>query len=155
MDSGLDSYVARVKTIRDTKADLFVCQLSTNDASQKKPLGTVTDSFDPSSFDTHTIAGAIEWIISYAGDKWNCPVVFYTNPRYDSEAYIEMHELLNRIAGKWNIGVIDLWDDESFNAITPEQRSLYMADPIHPTQAGYRDWWTPYMEKFFFEMMDQ
>lgn len=154
-DGGLDSYVARLKTIRDAKADLFVCQLSTNDASQKKPLGTVTDSFDPSSFDTHTVAGAIEWIIAYAKDKWNCPVVFYTNPHYDSKAYADMQELLIGIAEKWDIDVIDFWEDETFNTITPEQRSLYMADPIHPTQAGYRDWWTPYMEKFFFEVIDR
>ena len=150
-DSGPDSYVARLKTIRDTKADLFVCQLSTNDASQKKPLGSIADGFDPGSFDTKTVAGAIEWIIAYAADKWNCPVAFYTNPRYDSKAYADMQELLIRIAEKWEIGVIDLWADETFNAITSEQRALYLADAIHPTQAGYLLWWTPVMEQKLYE----
>ncbi len=154
-DNGPNSYVARLKTIRDAKADLFVCQLSTNDASQKKRLGSIANGFDPGTFDTKTVAGAIEWIIAYARDKWNCPVVFYTNPRYDSKAYADMQELLTGIAEKWDIDVIDFWADETFNTITPEQRSLYMADPIHPTQAGYRDWWTPYMEKFFFEVIDR
>ena len=27
------------------------------------------------------------------------------------------------------------------------QRELYMADLIHPTKAGYREWWTPVFEK--------
>lgn len=152
-DSGLNSYVARLKTIRDPKADLFVCQLSTNDASQKKPLGSIADGFDPGSFDTKTVAGAIEWIIAYAREKWNCPVVFYTSPRYDSEAYADMQELLTGIAEKWEIGVIDLWADETFNAITPEQRALYLADAIHPTQAGYLLWWTPVMERKLYDCL--
>ena len=146
-DSGLDSYVTRLKTIRDPEADLFVCQLSTNDASQKKPLGSIADGFDPSSFDTKTVTGAIEWIIAYAKEKWNCPVLFYTNPRYDSKAYADMHEMLVKIAEKWDINIIDLWADETFNAITAEQRVLYMADAIHPTQAGYQLWWTSVMEQ--------
>ena len=32
------------------------------------------------------------------------------------------------------------------NNITDEQKSLYMADSIHPTQAGYLEWWTPVFE---------
>ncbi len=154
-DNGLDSYVARLKTVRDEKADLFVCQLSTNDASQNKPLGSVAESFDPAAFDTKTVAGAIEWIVAYAEDRWHCPVVFYTNPRYDSKDYAAMQLLLKQIAEKWSIKVIDLWEDETFNAITPEQRALYLADAIHPTQAGYRDWWTPYMEPVLYEAIGQ
>ncbi len=155
VDNGPDSYVARLKKIRDPKADLFICQLSTNDASQKKPLGEISEDFDIMSFDAKTVAGAIEWIIAYAGEKWNCPIIFYTNSHYDSEPYSKMHELLCTIAEKWNISVIDLWADEDFNAITSDQRILYMADGIHPTQAGYRDWWTPYFEKSLFEVIGE
>lgn len=67
-------------------ADLFLCQLSTNDASQGKPLGEVGKSFELEAFDTSTVAGAIEYIIAYAGQTWNCPVLFYTNPRYSAAA---------------------------------------------------------------------
>jgi lysophospholipase L1-like esterase len=66
-----------------------------------------------------------------------------------------MQLLLKQIAEKWSIKVIDLWEDETFNAITPEQRALYLADAIHPTQAGYRDWWTPYMEPVLYEAIGQ
>ena len=69
--------------------------------------------------------------------------MFYTNPRYESAACGEMVTLLKEIASKWDISIIDLWDDEGFNVITPEERKLYMADAIHPTQAGYLKWWTP------------
>ena len=43
--------------------------------------------------------------------------------------------------------MIDLWNDAEFNELTDEECSLYMADKIHPTQAGYLKWWTPYMEE--------
>lgn len=154
VDSGLDSYISRLKKLdADTAADLFVCQLSTNDATQKKPLGTVNESYDRDAFDISTVAGAIEYIISYAKESWNCPVVFYTNPQYNSAEYAAMVELLGAIQKKWDIAVIDLWSDESFSAITPEQRELFLADAIHPTKAGYLEWWTPYMENVLCEVI--
>lgn len=147
-----NSYVTRLDNIKTRQADLFICQLSTNDASQKKPLGEVTDSERMEDFDTDTVAGAMEYIIAYAKDKWDCPVVFYTNPKYDSDEYAAMVELLYEIRDKWGIGVIDLWTE--LPEITEEERALYMADAIHPTRAGYLECWTPVMEKDIIEMME-
>ena len=147
-----NSYVTRLDNIKTRQADLFICQRSTNDASQKKPLGEVTDSERMEDFDTDTVAGAMEYIIAYAKDKWDCPVVFYTNPKYDSDEYAAMVELLYEIRDKWGIGVIDLWTE--LPEITEEERALYMADAIHPTRAGYLEWWTPVMEKDIIEMME-
>ena len=127
--------------------DMFVCQLSTNDATQKKSLGEISATYELTSFDTSTVAGAIEYIIGSAKQRWDCPVVFYTNSKYDSEAYSDMVELLIEIKDKWNISVIDLWNNDSFNQLSDEQRKLYMADAIHPTKAGYSLWWMPEMEK--------
>lgn len=152
VDNGQSSYISRLKKIdKDATVDLFVCQLSTNDATQNKPLGNVSESLNLSDFDTSTVAGAIEYIIAYAKQTWNCPVLFYTNPQYDSEQYEAMVELLQQIAEKWDITVIDMWNDAEFNVLTEEQRALYMADGIHPTQAGYLEWWTPYIENYLNE----
>ena len=54
---------------------------------------------------------------------------------------------LYQIAEKWNVTVIDLYSDEAFNDITEAERALYMSDPIHPTKAGYREWWLPKFEE--------
>lgn len=81
--------------------------------------------------------------------------MFYTNPRYDSNEYANMVALLYAIQEKWDIFVIDLWGDAKFNAITEKQQSLYMADAIHPTKAGYLEWWTPYMEGAIYEAVVQ
>lgn len=155
VDEGIGSYISRLKKITVPRADLFVCQLSTNDATQNKPLGEAGASKNPADFDTSTVAGAMEHIIAYAQNTWGCPVVFYTNPQYDSPAYGEMVSLLHQLAGKWDIAVIDLWNDADFNDITTEQRTLYLADPIHPTQAGYLEWWTPAIEAALYHVMEE
>ena len=145
VDEGEDSYISRLKRLdKSIPADLFVCQLSTNDATHGKPLGMLSDS---EIYDTKTVAGAILYILSYVKKVWGCPVVFYTNPRYESPEYDKMVSLLHKIERNYGITVIDMWNDTAFNAITAEQRQRYMADPIHPTREGYLEWWTPYMEQ--------
>lgn len=143
-DNKESSYVSRLKTVdKNIKADAFVCQLSTNDATKNIPLGCVTGSKNQESFDTKTVAGAIEYIISYVNDTWKCPVVFYTQAKYDSESYEKMVSLLWEIQKKWDIEIIDLWNNENINSITEEQIKLYLVDNIHPTRAGYFEWWLP------------
>ena len=147
-DDKTDSYVSRLMTKVDPAEDyaLVVVQLSTNDASKGKPMGEIAGGFDLSEFDTHTVTGAMEYIIAYCRRTWDCPVVFYTGSRYDSEAYAAMVERLMELQEKWGIGVLDLWHDDAFNAISDADRQLYMSDSIHPTKAGYREWWCPEME---------
>ena len=149
VDNGKSSYVQRMLKNLDTqtKYDLFVCQLSTNDATKKLPLGEVADGTDLESFDTSTVTGAMEYIICYAQNTWQCPVVFYTGSKYDSVEYEAMVRRLEELQKKWGILILNLWDDKEFNSISEVQRSLYMNDKIHPTKAGYRDWWCPEMER--------
>ena len=150
VDNGENSYIARMKRMdRAEEFDLFVVQLSTNDATKHVPLGEIAGK-DAENYDTSTVCGAIEYIIGYVREAWGCPVVFYTNAYYESENYAAMVAALGRIAAEYGIGVIDLYTDEAFNAITDEQRSLYMADGIHPTKAGYLLWWTPEMEEYLY-----
>lgn len=151
---GKESYIARMKTIdTEIKADALVCQLSTNDATMKKPLGRVSEGFELSLFDTQTVAGAIEYVVAYAKETWDCPVIFYTGTRYESEHYAAMVELLLEIQEKWDIGVIDLWNNEQMNAVSEEDYKLYMVNDIHLSKAGYLEWWTPVMEEYLAEYL--
>ena len=140
------SYVNRLKRHNNSEetADLFLCQLSTNDIRKTKEIGKISDSEELSAFDTKTIAGAMEYIIAYVRKEWNCPIFFYTNSYLGSEKYEEMIDLLYQLKEKWQIHVIDLYHDEEFN---DRKKDLYMADRVHPTKAGYRDWWGPETEK--------
>ncbi len=153
VDSGSNSYVQRMINNIDPeeKIDVLVCQLSTNDATMKKELGEISDSKLIENFDTSTVIGAMEYIIVYAKQTWDCPVVFYTGTKYDSERYVAMVDALLQLQDKWDIGVIDLWNDTKMNAVSEEDYDLYMVDAIHPTQAGYLKWWTPKMEAYLYE----
>mgnify|MGYP000311506680 FL=1 len=125
IDNGEDSYIERMRDRLDPKqqVDLFICQLSTNDATRNSPLGEISESRDLESFDVETVCGAIEYIIAYAKETWHCPVMFYTNPQYDSKPYAKMVEALLKIQEKWQIGVIDFWNDEQINRVSPEKRN--------------------------------
>ena len=150
---GRQSYITRLKTVDPSiQADAFICQLSTNDAAMKKPLGSISTSMEPDSFDTQTVTGAMEYVIAYAKKHWNCPVAFYTNSRYDSKEYDAMVKRLYELREKWGLAILDLWNDKDFNTLTEEKRALYMTDRIHPTRAGYRDWWLPEFEAFLTEL---
>ena len=155
------SYVERMKDIdSDMNIDLLVVQLSTNDASQGKPMGSLSESKDPEDFDDTTIIGAIEYIIAYARDTWNCPVVFYTGSYYENQEYETMVQALLDVQEKWDIGVIDLWNDEEMTAIygTDEYYTYMAKDGIHPLREGYASWWTPKFEDYlkdFFAQQEQ
>ncbi len=141
-----NSYIKRIKNInKSAKIDLFICQLSTNDASKNKELGNIND------VNVTTTCGAINYIIDYVKETWNCPLMFYTNSYYTNPNYQKMVDLLKEITSSKDLGLIDLYSDEEFNSITAKKRSLYMEDNIHPTKAGYLEWWTPRMEKDIYE----
>lgn len=141
------SYISRMKTIdKNIKADAFVCQLSTNDANRKIPLGEVADCYD-----TKTVAGAIEYIITYARETWNCPVIFYTGTKYDSEYYGKMVDLLLQIQKKHSIGVLDLWNSDEMNSVSEADYKRFMSNGVHPNIEGYREWWTPQFRKYLTE----
>lgn len=145
-----NSYVARLQKVdRALELDMLVVQLSTNDATQGKALGQISEGTDFNSLDTTTVAGAIAYIIAYAKNTWDCPVVFYTGTRYDSQAYADMVALLLEIQKKWDMGVIDLWNNAEMTALQgTDLYNRYMSDPIHPTALGYKDWWTPVFEAY-------
>ncbi len=124
------SYVARLKAIdKDTKIDLFICQLSTNDATRNIDLSMVEE--------------AICFILDYVKSTFGCPIIFYTGTRYESEAYTKMIELLYTLQKKHDFYILDLFHDEEMLAVSKENYQRYMSDPIHPTLTGYQEWWTP------------
>lgn len=151
---GADSYIERLGRIEAGSCDIFVCQLSTNDASKGCALGEKTGGTDPASFDLDTVAGAIEHVIRFARRRWGCRVVFYTNPPYESEAYADMVALLREISIDRGVKVIDLWNESGFEELTDDEKALYMADRIHPTKAGYLEWWAPVFIKALREVIE-
>ena len=143
-DKNRFSYLSRLKKINTGQHfDAVICQLSTNDAAQKVEVGVVTHSKETNGFDVFTVAGALEAIIAYVYETWHCPVFIYTGVQYNSEKYQAMVDILPTLKEKWDIFIVDLWNDKSMQEISEEERCLFLNDDVHPTQAGYLSWWVP------------
>jgi lysophospholipase L1-like esterase len=157
LDNGKNSYVQRMLRLnKGARLDAFVCQLSTNDTHfyGLKRLGDVSSSTNRSDFDTKTTTGAIEFIISYARETWNCPVIFFTNTYFNDKNYKALVDRLHEIKDKWGIGVIDLYNDRELNNISKKQLDFYMLrDHLHPVRAGYELWWTPAIERHLYDLI--
>ncbi|MHA8111261.1 SGNH/GDSL hydrolase family protein [Lactobacillaceae bacterium Melli_B4] len=139
-----DSYVSRLKQKVDPNQslDVFICQLSINDQRKDKPLGEVNKSFDIENFDINTTIGAIEYIIAYVNQHWDCPIVFFTCLSKPDSEYELLRNKLFHLQRKWNFEIIDIWGNNYIHRLN-DKHPEYMADDCHPTRAGYRYCWTP------------
>ncbi len=131
------SYVARLKKIdKATALDLFICQLSTNDASPSKNI------------DFCEIEQAIRFILNYVKETFGCPIVFYTGTYFENEKYSKMVELLYSLQNEYDFYILDLYNDKDMRAISEADYNRYMQDPVHPNITGYKEWWTPKFIRF-------
>jgi len=133
------SYISRLKALgTDLTPELFVCQLSTNDAGKLQDfIGT---------------EAAMRFIIEYVKEKFGCKIAFYTSARtFDSPRYEELVGIMYRLQKEYGFAVLDLWNDPEMNrsAITEEQLARYMSDRAHPTYEGYAEWWAPKFVEFY------
>ena len=134
------SYVSRLKKIDiNTKLDLFVCQLSTNDASKKIEIAEVRK--------------AISFIINYVENVFACPIVFYTNTYFNSDEYRKMIKLLYDMKEEFDFHILDLYNDEDMFSVDKELYKIYMKDKIHPTLKGYTEWWSPKIISFLTDIL--
>lgn len=150
VDNGSESYVQRLKKLDfSQKPDYLVVQLSTNDFSQNKPLGSVQSGTSSGDFDTQTVSGAIQHIIAYA--KEQCPtvkVVFYAGAVKESWGYRSAYE--NYLNGDFK-AICEKWDIEPLDIFHAQYKSysFFWNDEIHPKIEGYAFGWTPLFVRYF------
>ena len=138
VDKDASSYVSRLKTMSaQTSVNALIVQLSTNDVTQNLAFGSLSESYELGSFNTLTVIGAIEYIIAYAKQTWNCEVVFYTNPKYNNDRYNALINELYKVQQKWGIGIVDFYNYADMQTLDSATLSSYKADDIHPNVAGY------------------
>ena len=134
-DINESSYVSRLKKLDSSiKVDLFICQLSTNDAALSIPLEQTEK--------------AIRFITEYVKKSFDCPVVFYTGTYFESKAYAQLVDMLLALQWEYDFHVLNLWSDTEMRSVSQSNYQKYMADPVHPTLIGYREWWTPKFIQF-------
>ena len=155
--------------------DIFVCQLSLNDANKNIEIGEYkgidferlqgedadADAYLDELYDgAYTVAGSIEYITAFAYKNWSdCQVVFYTITRFNggsSANYVKMMSLLNDETAN-HINVVDLWNRAgglAYPSLSGNNRCMFMADAHHPKKAGYQKW-TPYFESALKDWMPE
>ena len=169
-----DNYVPRLmlhdKTT-DPQVDFVVVQLSTNDSKGQTELGEVLDGkFEFDDFDNTTTVGALEAITAYARDTWGARTMVISGTEFQDEMtysggqqapiYLAMIEACHELDEKWGdtFTFVDLWHNEEMyeNVETGgDQWRIYMSDAIHPTKAGYAEWWGPYIIDALYETFGQ
>ena len=176
------SYVRQLLDLIDPseKIDGFVVQLSTNDAQKGIVTGKISDSFDSEDQDPSTITGAMEFILAYIRETWNCPVVFCINAYLDRayiehfankhpefpvdpdkachdliDSYEEMIGILFELQKKWHFEIADLWNNEEIQNASFEVKDLLMNDVIHPRKAGYLFWYVPEIRKCLIRALEE
>ena len=87
--------------------------------------------------------------MSAAKEKWNCPILIFTNPDFNNPLYEQMVDRAQEVAEKYGAEMLDFFHDPNFKNLD----SLYMADPIHPTRAGYKELWLPKFDAKLSEMV--
>lgn len=126
------SYVARLKKIdKNIAFDLFICQLSTNDAVPSRNI------------ELYKTEQAIRFILEYVKNTFDCPIVFYTGTYFENEKYEKLINLLYDLQKEYDFYILDLFNDKDMLSVSEEDYKRYMNDPIHPTIIGYKEWWTP------------
>ena len=142
----LEDYLA--KKDKAESLDVFILRLFTNDIRLTNGWGEVSEEsvVDVADFNRATTLGATETIIAEVKAAYDCPIYIYTNSYYNS-VYGNLVAKFQPLVSKWGITLLNLHDDEEFNAISEEQKNIYMNDGVHPSRAGYRDWWLPKFEE--------
>ena len=142
-DIGLEddnNYIYRLENdfSKNLKPEHLIVQLSTNDINKLRKVGEISDSKDKDSFNKASVIGAIEYIVAYAKETWNCDVSFYTNPKYNNSLYEYVIDSLYQVKDKWGIGIVDFYNYVDMEPLDDKTLSSYMADSIHPNADGYR-----------------
>ena len=151
-----------------TAVDAIVVQLSSNDSTLLgDDYGELSDSFDIEDFDTSTYIGSMESIIAYCKQTWgeNIPIVIYANSKfrpqhkyesalYKLDGYYDMVLITEKIAEKWGVTFMNMWDDEEMLKTTDAELKVYFADCVHCTKKGYLEYWTPQFEKTLYQLFE-
>lgn len=155
-DKDDDNYISLLKTIPTEHAapTLLMFEISYFDAKGKSKIGEISTSYNYEDFDTKTVIGAMEYIVSYSQKTWCCPVAIYTCYNNDSEEYARLVDAAYEVQKKWGTDVLDLYYPMDVR-ISNQNKELYLKDKLNPTTKGYKDFFAPLFKKYLIEKLPQ
>ena len=131
-------------------ADYIIIQGGINDIWQSTyiPKGSMSSSYNESTFDRYTFAGGLEYIINYFITNFpNVKLAYITTHKVNYlDAEEEYMNLAKEICAKWAVPVIDVFNEGNLNLRVPYEiqnysihtQSLPNGDGTHPNLDGYK-----------------
>lgn len=129
-------------------ADYAIVEGGVNDANEQRPLGTLSDGYDE-ELDTSTFYGAFEYmckelVTRFAGKKIGYIAVHKWvqgfDSRYKDKSY---YYAAKECCEKWGVPFCDLNTLLPPLSLIDSLKTSYLADSIHPNEAGYRKYYVP------------
>lgn len=132
--------------------DFVIMQGGINDMLYGTPIGTLSSSYDSSSFDANTFIGGLELYISSVVNKWPnarvgyiityfCPNYTERGLRWDYNAHKKYYDATIQVLNKWNIPYLDLFagstDGQTYTDYLKVYNRDYLPDYLHLNNAGY------------------
>lgn len=137
--------VSQLLANRDKEFDYVIMHGGVNDAWDTAPVGEMVDGYDLTDFDTTTFAGGLEHMFYYANYLYPHSkmgyIMNFKAPKCTKGTVADMDEyfaVAKKICKKWNIPVLNLYEDEDFcNNILKTDTTENLPDNIHPNTHGY------------------
>ncbi|MBR8640451.1 RICIN domain-containing protein [Streptomyces tuirus] len=167
--------LTQVQSASSQAPDFVVFDGGTNDAieihdEQTYPIGTVSGSHDPGTFDTGTFAGAFEATIHAMRQKWPSAQLVYVAAHKlgsrDWDTQLALRQVELQAAQKWGVTVADVFGDATLDTRVDAQRVAYTFDGLvngfpgsggsgtHPNIAGMTDFYVPVLTSELSQLTD-
>lgn len=147
-------------------ADIILINGGTNDMRKSKP-GSISDDFDYEKYGCEDFCSGMEYALGTLKDYYpDTPVVYIRvhNMEYGIERN-ELHfgNLALDICEKWDIDVVDIFNETDFNTHDKEQKNIYTVhtktckngDSIHPNKLGYYKFYIPLISEKAVEILGE
>lgn len=108
--------ISQLETNKNNQYDYVILHGGVNDAWDRAPVGTISNSFNIEDFDTSTFAGGLEELICYAFENFETAkigyIINYSRPNASSSVLRNMSAYFleaKKICEKWGISYLDLY----------------------------------------------
>ena len=156
LTQGANNVIEQIKKYQNNDYDFVILQGGYGDLRDIATLGTLTNDYNISDFDTTTFAGAVEYTLYLATTTWSNSkigfIISYDTPnnnygvRPNHEETKKYWDILKSACDKWNVPYLDFFEGSTiYNGEVKTYSELFQVttntyldtDNIHPTSTGY------------------
>lgn len=132
--------------------DYIIMQGGINDMIYNTPLGNLSNSLDPNTFNKDTFYGGLELYIYNVVNKWKNAkigyIITYYTPNYTErglkwtyEDHKKYNDAIKNTLDKWKIPYLDLFEgkynNQSYSDLLKVTTKEYLSDYLHLNDKGY------------------